>query len=369
MLSAHSKTTRQALLRRLQDPADDEAWQEFMAFYWDLIAGWARQFGCSATLTDDVFQETMVSLLRDLERYQEDRGPFRCFLKTIVQRRAFDAFRREQKHAARAAGGGLPAAPWAPVEDQPPPTGRQAGDELDAVWLRSVLGEALRHTYAQLPAVTYKSFCRQVFDGQPPAQVAVELGLPVATIYRHKQQVLKRLQEEFATVLAGLNDRGLRPPAAARQASGKEWAVALEAYLSYQADLRATKVQGEPPAAVVAQLVDARRRLQRHPAPPTPGAWLLLPTPQPRWMPLSDGATLGRDEECTIVLPVVGISGLHARFTLTDTQWRVWDAHSTNGTWVNGQRVTSAWLKSGDQLQLAQHPLLVVLDGTPPAGS
>ncbi|MEZ6185024.1 MAG: FHA domain-containing protein [Planctomycetota bacterium] len=59
-----------------------------------------------------------------------------------------------------------------------------------------------------------------------------------------------------------------------------------------------------------------------------------------RVFPLSSGSTLGRSSGCTV--PLVGeesVSGEHVRFERSDAGWRVQDLGSTNGTFVNRERV------------------------------
>ena len=52
--------------------------------------------------------------------------------------------------------------------------------------------------------------------------------------------------------------------------------------------------------------------------------------------------TLGRSQESTIVLDDDYVSGRHARFFPRDGQWFVEDAGSTNGTYIDRTKVTSA---------------------------
>ena len=54
--------------------------------------------------------------------------------------------------------------------------------------------------------------------------------------------------------------------------------------------------------------------------------------------------TLGRSASNTVVLDDEFISSLHARvfFNKPTSQWAVEDMNSTNGTLVNGQRITGA---------------------------
>ena len=64
--------------------------------------------------------------------------------------------------------------------------------------------------------------------------------------------------------------------------------------------------------------------------------------------------TVGRVQGNDIVLSKRNVSKQHARLTLEDDQAVVVDLNSTNGTWVNGRKITSAQpLKHGDKIYIA----------------
>ena len=58
--------------------------------------------------------------------------------------------------------------------------------------------------------------------------------------------------------------------------------------------------------------------------------------------------TLGRSQDNTIQVENPGISSHHFRLIYRDTQWRVVDNSSTNGTFVNNRKITEMPLKVGD---------------------
>jgi len=64
--------------------------------------------------------------------------------------------------------------------------------------------------------------------------------------------------------------------------------------------------------------------------------------------------TVGRVQGNDIVLAKRNVSKQHARLTLQDEQALVVDLNSTNGTWVNGRKITAAQpLKQGDKIYIA----------------
>lgn len=59
---------------------------------------------------------------------------------------------------------------------------------------------------------------------------------------------------------------------------------------------------------------------------------------------------IGRDPHSSLVLNDPGVSGRHATLEDRGGTWTLVDLGSTNGTFVNGHRVTEADLRSGDKL-------------------
>ena len=65
--------------------------------------------------------------------------------------------------------------------------------------------------------------------------------------------------------------------------------------------------------------------------------------------------TIGRDVNNSIVIDDTFVSAEHALLTFRGRAWYVEDRGSTNGTWLNGQRVESYLpLGYGDELQIGQ---------------
>ena len=64
---------------------------------------------------------------------------------------------------------------------------------------------------------------------------------------------------------------------------------------------------------------------------------------------------LGRHHECEVHLDDASVSRRHAALRRRDGMWTLVDLGSTNGTWVNGRRVTSrATVRRGDVVQLGE---------------
>ena len=74
--------TRTTLIQRLKNWEDQSSWQDFFDTYWKLIYGVARKGGLTATEAQDVVQETMISVARQMPTFKYDRaiGSFKAWL-------------------------------------------------------------------------------------------------------------------------------------------------------------------------------------------------------------------------------------------------------------------------------------------------
>lgn len=69
-----------------------------------------------------------------------------------------------------------------------------------------------------------------------------------------------------------------------------------------------------------------------------------------RWELGNAPLTIGRDEGVTVRIPDYRMSGRHFTIAREGGAFVLYDLNSTNGTWVNGLRVTRQTLKSGDHI-------------------
>lgn len=68
--------------------------------------------------------------------------------------------------------------------------------------------------------------------------------------------------------------------------------------------------------------------------------------------------TIGRKESNDIIIPNLGVSGVHARIDSIAQQFTLTDVGSTNGTFVNRELITTRILQNNDVILIGKHELV-----------
>src|SRR5215469_2804941 len=95
-----------SLLERLRLRPDAASWQRLIDLYSPLVQSWLRRYALQPADADDVAQETLAVLVRELPQFRHDlrRGAFRTWLRGIVVNRLREFWRGRDRRPA--AGGG-----------------------------------------------------------------------------------------------------------------------------------------------------------------------------------------------------------------------------------------------------------------------
>jgi pSer/pThr/pTyr-binding forkhead associated (FHA) protein len=79
----------------------------------------------------------------------------------------------------------------------------------------------------------------------------------------------------------------------------------------------------------------------------------------------SNVTIIGRRQDCDLCIPLMVVSRRHCEINKSREGLKVRDLGSSNGTYLNGKRVTEAEVKPGDYLQIGPLAFGLQIDGTP----
>ncbi|NQT14884.1 MAG: sigma-70 family RNA polymerase sigma factor [Planctomycetes bacterium] len=190
--------TSTSLLERVK-AQDAEAWQRLVELYGPAVYLWCRQSGLQAEDAGDVIQEVFSSVAARIDtfRLQRPGDSFRGWLWTITRNKVRDHFRRLAGWV-QAPGGTEAQELLAQVPDQPPDSSAVPPHATGEAGLERRAMELVR---AGVEDRTWQAFWRVTVDGRPVADVADELGMTAAAVYKAKYRVLRRIREELGDLL------------------------------------------------------------------------------------------------------------------------------------------------------------------------
>src|SRR5438067_2263105 len=95
--------TRRSLVDRLANWDDRKRWQEFFDTYWKLIYSAARKSGLTDTEAQEVVQETVITVAKNIDKLKYDPaiGSFKGWLLQITRWRIADQFRKRHRDLYR----------------------------------------------------------------------------------------------------------------------------------------------------------------------------------------------------------------------------------------------------------------------------
>jgi RNA polymerase sigma-70 factor (ECF subfamily) len=190
--------TSKSLLLGIRDPRDGIAWQRLSDLYTPLIRRWVRPYVAQTADADDVVQEALTVVAREIARFEHSgrTGAFRAWLRAIVVNQL--RTRWQKRRGDQGTGETAVLEQLNQLEDSNSPLVRAWNDEHD----RHVVEMLLDTIRLEFRPATWYAFEETVRKGRDASDVAAELDLTVNAVLIAKSRVLKRLRE----IAAGLVD-------------------------------------------------------------------------------------------------------------------------------------------------------------------
>jgi RNA polymerase sigma-70 factor (ECF subfamily) len=189
--------TRATLLDRMKDWKDQSSWQEFFDTYWKLIYGVARKGGLSDAEAQDVVQETMVSVAKQMPQFKYDPaiGSFKAWLFKLTRWRIVDQLRKRGPIARHHESSGETAR-TATIEGFADEKSADFDAIWEADWAKTVLDAAMTRVKGRLDPQKFQIFDFYVNREWPPEKVAQTFNVSINQVYIAKNRVTEMLRDE-----------------------------------------------------------------------------------------------------------------------------------------------------------------------------
>ena len=195
--------TRRSLLLRLKNWDDQGSWRDFFETYSKIIYTVATRSGFDATEAQDIVQETIIAVAREMPGFNYDPaiGSFKSWLLRIARHRIIDHRRKQQSHpqhkpqpaTATSRTGTSRTATINKIPDS------KAGD-LDHLWneewQKHLLEVALQKVKSKVGDTDFQIFDCYVLKQWPLDDVVATLSVSKAHVYVAKSRVTAALRKE-----------------------------------------------------------------------------------------------------------------------------------------------------------------------------
>ncbi len=182
-------TTRASLLIRIKDPDATEAWSQFHDLYAPLIFRYARERGLNRDDAEEVRSECYEAIVRQIRTFDYDhaKGGFKAWLRTIVDRRVIDRFRKKREQQANS--GDLRQLEAGHVSPE---------EAFEMEWKNQHLKYCVEQVRGEVFQGTFQAFSMVVIKGRSVAEACDELGMNANQVYKAKARILRRVREKMA---------------------------------------------------------------------------------------------------------------------------------------------------------------------------
>lgn len=189
-MSDHDSDTSLTLLEQLREQSDENGWGRLLELYRPLLQSWLGRYEVQATDADDLIQDVLMVVLRELPNFQHNQqtGAFRNWLRRILVNRLRNFWRQRGRDVV---GAGSEIARKLNEFEDP-------HSQLTQVWDREhnqfLIARLFKLIEPQFSETTRTAFRRLALDGAKGREVAAELNLSLSAVFDAKSRVTRELR-------------------------------------------------------------------------------------------------------------------------------------------------------------------------------
>jgi RNA polymerase sigma-70 factor (ECF subfamily) len=194
MVTDQPSQTSPTLLGRLREaPTDQPAWEAFVGRYGPKIHAWCRRWGLPELDAEDVTQNVLVILARQLRTFRYDpTRRFRAWLRTVT-RHALADFLADRARPDRGSGDSQVLGVLNGVEARDDLVAR-----LEQQFDQELMEEALARVRLRVEPHNWEAFRLTAWDGMSAEAAAQQLGIRITAVFKAKSRILQLLRDEIA---------------------------------------------------------------------------------------------------------------------------------------------------------------------------
>lgn len=196
--------TRSSLVKRLRSWDDQGGWQVFFDRYWKLVYAVAIKAGLSDAEAQDVVQETVVAVAKQMREggYDRTKSSFKNWLCLITRRRIVDHFRRRTRLRKQPLMASEDTSRTDTVARVPDPASLELDSVWDEEWRKNLVDAAIECVKELVSPKQFQIFDLAVLKDLPVREVTKLLKVNAAQVYLARHRVSARVKKEVARLEA-----------------------------------------------------------------------------------------------------------------------------------------------------------------------
>ena len=190
--------TRYSLLSRLQNWDDQESWKAFFDTYWRLIYSTAVNSGLNEAEAQDVVQETVICVAKDIQKFKRDRakGSFKGWLRNLTRWRIRDQLRKRLPGQIESGEASDEEADHTLLEELAGSGGPSVEEIWEKEWEENLFEAAIDRVKRRVKEEQFQMFDLYVVKKWPVEKVAGTLGVSSGQVYLAKHRIGGLIKKE-----------------------------------------------------------------------------------------------------------------------------------------------------------------------------
>ncbi len=189
-MSTSNQQTKYTLLARALDTGDDQAWAELFDYYRRFIYYVLKELELDPNDVDDLVQQVMIILSRDLKSFDRSKAKFRTWFSRLIKNVAISHFRKKRtlKETPNQVGG----------EDVMIDIEGDCSDldvRIEQEWKAYITNEALKRVEGLFRGNAVEVF-QLGLDGLSADEIAEKVGVTKASVFVLQGRVKQSLFQE-----------------------------------------------------------------------------------------------------------------------------------------------------------------------------
>jgi RNA polymerase sigma-70 factor (ECF subfamily) len=192
--------TRQTLIMRAKDQGDQDAWEDFVAYYEGFISLVLAKMGMRYEIIDDLKQNILVKIWKGLHHFEpdSDRAKFRTWLNALIRNTTFTYLKSNKKHGKSVSIDDEDSSLMDELENQGP---NKIDEMIETEWAAYISNKAMDNIAPLFSERAIEVF-HMIVDGKSIEEVSKIVGIKENSVYKLKNRVKSRLMEEVQQLLS-----------------------------------------------------------------------------------------------------------------------------------------------------------------------